>query len=188
MVGLTMPGGHFSLKRMGWMAYALAVLCLGAAPELKSAEQAFRHGRYEEVLPALERAMTMPLTPAERARAVELRAFTHAAFDQSSSAVDAFHELLSLRAEYALPANASPKLQSLLKAARARQERSREITEAARPSVAAANPPAVESPRAPTRWWVWVGAGVLVAGAAAATAYAVQPKVPSGTLGRAEIP
>ncbi len=107
---------------------ALLALLLAASPpntDLAAAEKAASEGRFEEVLPALERARAQGLGLEEQAQAYELEAFTDAAFEDFAGARRAFDALLELKPDYVLPATASPKMEGILleaKGARVRRE------------------------------------------------------------------
>lgn len=171
------------------MLVSLAALALAASPDLAAAEQAFSAGDFDPVLPAIEQALRRPLEPAERLRAHELAAMTHAAFDQLPAAIESFRRCLALKSDYAPPEPVSPKLQRLFAEARALGPLEAPPAASA-PSAAVsvtpvpAGPPAGEPPLL-KRWWFWAAVGVVAAGAAgAATTVALtRPHVPAGNLG-----
>jgi tetratricopeptide (TPR) repeat protein len=180
------------------------VLAAGGSAHLRAAEQAFEGARYDQVLTTVRAALAEALSPDERRRAYELLAFTHAAFNDSAEAVEAFTQLLVLDPAYVPGQKVSPKIRALFDRARA---------EAPKPDVPKAEPPperpltllvappsapaaSVELPPAPptppggglvTRWWFWTGVGAVVA-AGTITAWVVAHQEPSGTLGTGRLP
>jgi len=80
-------------------------------PELEEARQLYLNFEFEGVLPRLERALATPgITASQKMEAYKLKAFTHAAFDDSAGAQEAFSRLLELEPRYQLSQSASPKL------------------------------------------------------------------------------
>lgn len=165
------------LTSLGLIALLLGV---GADPDLAAAERAFEEGRYQDVLPALDRALAQPLPLEQRRRALELQAITHAAFDDSRQAVQSFRQLLAVDPQYRPGVQVSPKVRGLFE-------------EAARlgpvgPAVAAEVLPtkAEERPEPPlyAKGWFWAAVGAIAAGTAAGLWYASQPAMPAGNLGR----
>jgi tetratricopeptide (TPR) repeat protein len=172
--------------------FGLAACVLSASP-LAPAEQAFAAKRYEQVLPALERARKAPLTREEQVRGDALEAMTHAAFDESEKAIEAFRKALQLEPDFQVDARASPKIRGLFAEALRRERlvhpRLNEPT--ANPTVVFVPAPEQAAPASPPvwkRWWFWTAAGVVVAGASAAVWYGAQPKFPEGSLGKDELP
>lgn len=105
---------------MALLAPLVLALALGTDPDLAAAERAFNAGRYEDVLPALDRALGKPLPPAERRRAHELQAITHAAFEEPSKAIAAFQEVLADEPTWEPPRMTSPKVRALFESAKKR--------------------------------------------------------------------
>jgi hypothetical protein len=97
------------------LASGLLVLLLtaGGDPDLVAAEESFQAGRYDAVLPSVERALKHALPPKDEARAYELKAMTHAAFDNSAAAIEAFRHLITVDPNYAPKSRVSPKVQGL---------------------------------------------------------------------------
>jgi hypothetical protein len=177
---------------------ALLSLCVLAASsgteKLKAADDAFQGARYEEVLPALARARSAGLSLEEAARASELEAMTHAAFDDLPRARAAFSQLLRLRPDYQPDPESSPKVRALFEEAKAAQVRSQAdapvvatplVPPPQRPPAAAPELPGLEDEQpSPQRWWIWTGAGVLVAAGIVAAIVVTKPgELPRGTLG-----
>jgi len=80
-------------------------------PELEEARQLYLNFEFDGVLPRLERALAAPgITSSQRMEVYKLMAFTHAAFDDSAGAQEAFSRLLELEPRYQLSPAASPKL------------------------------------------------------------------------------
>src|SRR4051812_41774033 len=88
------------------------------ASGLDQAASDYEHGRFAEVLKAVDRALEGALTPAERLRALELRAKTQVAFGDLGGGVKPFRQLLELAPAYALSASEAPRVRSLLDHAR----------------------------------------------------------------------
>lgn len=162
----------------------LALLLLAAAPnpDLANAEGAYRLGRYDLVLPSVDRALATPLEPAERRRAYELKALTAAAFDDTNAAVDAFRRLLGVDPAYTPSGRPSPKLQGLVAEAVRLGPIGGKRVQA--PVVAAPSPPPAPPP-VPSlvrRPWFWVAVAVAGGLAAGAAVYAVSTAGPPTTL------
>ena len=82
-----------------------------AIPELEEARQLYLNFEFDGVLPRVERALAAPgITASQKMEAYKLKAFTHAAFDDSAGAQEAFGKLLELEPRYQLSQSASPKL------------------------------------------------------------------------------
>lgn len=80
-------------------------------PELEEARQLYLNFEFEGVLPRLERALATPeITASQKMEVYKLKAFTHAALDDSAGAQEAFGKLLELEPRYQLSQSASPKL------------------------------------------------------------------------------
>jgi hypothetical protein len=180
------------------MVSVLAILLSAADPNLVAAEQSWAKGDYERVLPQLDKAFEHPLPRAELVRAYSLQGHAQVAFDRLEKATLAFRRLLGVDPRFLLEAEASPKLLTVF--AEARRLGAIEPTDAAmvpdplKPLDIPLTPgppppmpaPAVESG---SKWWLWTGIAVLVAGAAAGAtaAYIEQPRIPSGSLGTGQL-
>lgn len=114
---MTASKRDFYHLRVTTLPFVCALLAAANA-DLTKAEAAFVRARYDQVLSAVSLALEGPLSDDERVRAHELRAMAHSAFNDSTPAVESFRRVLSLKADYALPQRASPKLRELLEVAR----------------------------------------------------------------------
>ncbi len=163
-----------------WAALLLAAIT-ASSPPLAAAEAAFAQGEYQRVLPLLDESLRSSLTAQERERALELKAITLAAFDQSPQAISAFRELLRHAPAHRLSPAVSPKVVGLF------QEAQRGLP--APPASVAAAP--VPSPPEPVwkRWWFWGAAAAVVAGVSVGVAWGVtHPPAPVGNLGTRPLP
>ena len=178
------------------MPWALAILLSAADPELTLAETAWSSGKYDLVLPRLEKALAHPLPAAELVRAYALQAHVHVAFDRLDEATLAFRRLLGVDEHWLLEPEASPKLLAVF--AEARRKGAIAVPASAlvpkpKPVEAVVVPlqpePVVKPAEPSSKAWVWVVVGVVVVGAAAAgTVYWFErPVVPDGTLGRGDL-
>lgn len=165
----------------------LTVTLLSAAnADLQAASRAFEEGAYDQVLPLTQRALKAKLDPQQQRRVHELEAMTHAAFDRSTEAIEAFRRVLALDPAYSPPEDASPKVLGLF-------QRAAQSIEAApfAPSASVAEAvERVEAGPAPLykRWWFWGATAVVVTGAAAAAWTLTHPPVPQGNLGVRTLP
>lgn len=189
----------------------LALLRGAADPDLAAAEAAYDEAHYEEVLPAVRRALQHLLTGADKKRAFELEAFTQAAFDERNASVEAFRQVLGLDPAYEPDASAGPKV-------RAYWEHARRLGPLGRPPPPPPPPPparavqdvprqtpvmtGIRDTRATLglsqtpgerahdeplyqRWYFWAGAGAAAVAAAVVVGVAVmnKPQAPAGNLG-----
>jgi tetratricopeptide (TPR) repeat protein len=153
---------------------------LAAAPNahLLAAEGAYEQGVYQEVLPAVERALKDRLTLPEQRRAYELRGVALAAFDRRDEAIDSFRRVLELDPNYLPSPFLSPKVRAVIDEARRRtlgSEESRLLS-----------PPGAQAEPAPplhTRWWFWTAVGVAAAGAGVGAYVFTRPNLPRTNLG-----
>lgn len=177
---------------MGPLAVLTLSLLSAANADLASATRAFEEGAYDKVLPLTRRALASDLDAKERLRAHELEAMTHAAFDRSTEAIEAFREVLRLDPTWSPPADASPKVLGLFqRAAQAAPERFLPSPQAQAGALPTGDrSPASEATTAPLykRWWFWGAAAVVATGAAAATWSLTHPPVPQGNLGVRTLP
>ena len=167
------------------LTLALVLAAAAADLDLHAAEQAYEQARYRQVLPSLDRALAHPLTSTELLRAYELQAMTQAAFGDSAAALTAFRRALGVDGGFLPEVAASPKVRALFEEAKRLGPLAPLPLPAPREPV---TPRVVVAPPEParplvTRWWFWGSVGVLVAGGAAASVYAVSHRVPPGTLG-----
>ncbi len=183
------------------MLLVLSLLLLqGAVPEgaeqLLQAERAFAAGEFQQVLPALDAALASSLDAAGQRRAWELRAMTHAAFDDAAAAVYAYRHVFGLDPDFLPPPGTSPKLAGLIADAQRQGPLVRGVPVPRRevPSAALAPgaPPtrrdAAPSPPLWKRGWFWGVVGVTLGVAAAGTWYAGRPApLPEGNLGRGSL-
>lgn len=164
-----------------WSALLSCVLAAqaGDPAALAQAEAAYAERRYERILPLLEDALASELAPADRVRAWSLKALTHAAFDESGHAVDAYVEALKIDPSFHPGDRVSPKVRGLFAEARRRVPA---------PGWAPGDgPPAATgsvevSPRWYQRPWVWALAGGVVVAAGASTWALTRPQVPTGNV------
>ena len=179
--------------------FVLALLGGAADPDVAAAESAFDEAHYEDVLPAVRRALQHPLSDADKKRAFELEAFTQAAFDERSGSVEAFRHVLGLDPAYEPDPSTGPKV-------RAYWEHARKLGPLGRPPPHVEDAPRVPPPVVPKpdisavfkppppqvreeplyeRWYVWAGAGaaVIAAGVVVGVAVMDKPQVPAGNLG-----
>src|SRR5687767_11449678 len=81
---------------------------------INRADEAFRAGRYQEVLPLVDEAVKDPTLPkAERARAHALAALIHTAFDRPTEAIAAYEKALEADPSFELKDPVSPKVRTL---------------------------------------------------------------------------
>jgi hypothetical protein len=92
----------------------------GGNADLRAAEAAFVDGRYQDVLPVLERIDREALSKHERVRALELEAMTRAAFRNKELAIEAFRRILGIDPDYTPAPDVSPKILGLVEEARRR--------------------------------------------------------------------
>lgn len=162
---------------------------------LAEAEQALIEGRFERVRERAAVAIAEGLPAQEQVRAFELLGTAEAAFGREDAALLAFRRLLWHAPDHALPANASPKLLTLMERAReAGPARPAEVLPRELPvgppgyvQAARGADPAVEAaPRTPLygRWWFWAVAGGVGLGAGLAAWQLARPELPRGSLGR----
>ncbi len=174
-------------------SWILCAMLSGAAPDpdLLAAQNAYNEGRYQDVLPLLKRALDRPLGAREQRQAYELKAMTHAAFDDSPAAVESFRHALGVDPTYEA-GPVSPKIRALLEEARRRgplgtkPDLSTVAPPPAPDAFAATEPPAATSSPAgiTSRWWFWAGVAVVLAAAGGTAAFVLtRPTVPSGNLG-----
>jgi hypothetical protein len=175
---------------MGAALLALLLTASPADPPLLAAESAFEQGLYQDVLPAVERALKQDLTLPERRRAFELVAVTHAAFNDSASAIAAFRQVLALDNNYLPSALFSPKVRALFEEARRLGPAPGGLTRAPAAALQGGprDTPMVEQDHASSsifrQPWFWAGVGVLAVGAGAGVYVLSGPRVPVGNLGR----
>lgn len=175
----------------GLLRVIATALSIVQHPGLQAAEAAYRQGRYEEVLPALEQALRSEMTPRELLRCYELQAMTHAAYDHFQRAIRSFRLALAIDAAFRPSPPLSPKVRRLFDKA-LRRGPLREVHAEALPAPAHTRPAArvTGRERAPLlrRWWFWTALGVAAVGVAGAITWvALEPRVPRGNLGTGEI-
>lgn len=178
------------------MVGVVAILLSAADPNLVAAEQAWAGGDYDRVLPRLDKALAHPLAKEELVRAYSLEGHALVAFDKLAPATLAFRRLLGVDARFLLEPEASPKLLAVF--AEARRLGAIAPTDAAmvpeplKPlEISLAPLPPPEPPPEPgSRWWLWTGLAVVVAGVAvgATAAYVIEkPIIPAGSLGTGQL-